>query len=388
MEAIINGDALSLSLEGELNSVNAEAVEKEILAAIKGKKFTTLFLDLSKMTYVSSAGLRVILKLKQAYGNVVLTEVPPSIYDVLQMTGFTDIMEVHKAFLRIDVTGAEVVGEGYFSTVYRIDKDTIVKVFNRTSDTAQIQRELSLAKQAFILGIPTAISYDIVKVGDKLGVRFEMLDCDSLKNLYKKHPERYEELTKKYVELLRTINTTESTSEDLPSVSHYYFHKLEKAKDLIGAKAYKKLLGMLKALPDPHTFVHGDCHFKNIMVQNGELILIDMDTLGYGNPLFELAAIYAPYCAFEEDDPGNSERFLGVPGDFCQKLFLDLLKGYLGKEDIAQDLDKVRLACYLHMVWWTLVNTPDDLVRLNGNKERLLKLLETVDDLNLSYGGK
>ena len=79
-----------------------------------------------------------------------------------------------------------MIGNGFFSTVYRIDKDTIIKVFNRVSDPEQIERELKLAKQAFILGIPTAISFDIVRVDDKLGVRFEMLDCMSLRDAREK----------------------------------------------------------------------------------------------------------------------------------------------------------------------------------------------------------
>ncbi len=386
MQAIKDGNTLILPLSGELNSVNADQVEKEINATLEKYEFEKLVLDFRDMVYVSSAGLRVILKLKQKYKNVAIVEVSLGVYDVLSMTGFTDIMEIHKALVFIDVSHAEVVGEGFFSTVYRIDKDTIVKVFNRVSDPDQIQRELNLAKQAFILGIPTAISYDIVRVGEKLGVRFEMLDCTSLKNVYREHPENYGDLTKKYVDLLHTINTTEPSDDRLPSVRSFYQEKLEAAKPHIGEEAYKRLGKLLDELPNPHTFVHGDCHFKNIMVQNDELILIDMDTLAYGNPIFELAAIYAPYCAFEEDDPGNSEVFLGMSGAFCRQLFVDLLKGYLGKQDVEEDLTKVRIVCYLHMIWWTLANTPENTVRLQGNTKRLLELLPKVENLSLNYG--
>lgn len=386
MVATLQGDTLFLPLSGELNSVNAEQVEKEILASIAGKTFARLVLDFAGLSYVSSAGLRVILKLKQKYGEVIIQEASLSVYDVLSMTGFTDIMEVHKALAVIDVTGAEIVGDGYFSTVYRVDKDTIVKVFNRTSDPNQIQRELSLAKQAFIMGIPTAISFDIVRVGEKLGVRFEMLDCDSLKNVYRDEPSRYEELTAKYITLLRTINETAPMNENLPSIREFYFEKLEAAKPHLGPEAYEKLKALLTALPDSDTFVHGDCHFKNIMVQNGELILIDMDTLSRGNPIFELAAIYAPYEAFDEDDPGNSERFFGLSNTFCVKLFEDLLRGYAQGGDFESNLLKVRVLAYLHMIWWTLANTPDDARRLNGNRDRLLELLPKVKDLNLDYG--
>ena len=117
-----------------------------------------------------------MLKLKQQYPNFSIVETSLEVYDIFSMTGFANIMNIKKGLKRVYLSGAEVVGDGYYSTVYRVDKDTIIKVFNRVSDQEQIERELKLAKEAFILGIPTAISFDIVRVDDgKLGVRFEML---------------------------------------------------------------------------------------------------------------------------------------------------------------------------------------------------------------------
>ncbi|MCR4911753.1 MAG: anti-sigma factor antagonist [Bacilli bacterium] len=366
---------LVLYFDGELNSYNADGIEKEIEDIISKNKFENLILDFSRLNYISSAGLRTILKLKQRYNSTKIVEASLEVYDVLSMTGFVNIMSVEKALKRVDVTGAEIVGEGFFSTVYRVDKDTIIKVFNRTSDTNQIQRELHLSKQAFVLGIPTAISFDIVRVGDKLGVRFEMLDCDSLKNTYINNPNRYDELTDKYVNLLKTINTTESMDNELPDSKNAWLEKLNLIKPYFEADQFNKLEKLIEGIKDRNTFVHGDCHFKNIMVQKDELILIDMDTLSHGHPIFELAAIYCPYVAFEEDDPGNVEKFLGVKYDFSTKLFNDIVTRYIGKND-EETFDKIRIVAYSHMMWWTLVNQKDNSKRFNGCKERLLKLLD------------
>ena len=216
MKCLLDKDVLTIYLEGELNSANADAREKEILADVEGKTFTRLVLDFSLLSYISSAGLRVVLKLKQKFGDVVINEASLEVYDVLSMTGFTNIMEVNKALNRISLDGAEVIGSGYFSTVYRINKDTIIKVFNRVSDSKQIERELKLSKEAFVLGIPTAISFDVVKVEDKLGVRFEMLDCESLSQAFARRPDQYNALLDKYVGLLKKINTTECLDPEIP----------------------------------------------------------------------------------------------------------------------------------------------------------------------------
>ncbi len=373
---------LTLFLEGELNSYNSERVEKEIEETIKDKEFTSLVLNFGNLHYISSAGLRIILKLKQKYNDVSIEDTSLEVYDVFQMTGFTNLMPIKKALKRVYVSGAEIVGEGFFSTVYRIDKDTIIKVFNRTSDTEQIERELRLAKEAFILGIPTAISFDIVKVDDKLGVRFEMLDCMSLKNAVLTYPDRAKEYADKYAALLKKINTTECYNPIIPDIKKFYLEKIEKIKPFLEEKYYLKAKKLIESVEDRKTFVHGDCHFKNIMVQNGELILIDMDTLSVGHPIFELAGICAPYCIFDEDDPGNSEKFFGMKHEDAVKLYNALIDRYFGKDDPVIK-DKIRLVCYIHMVWWNRVNEPENNVRLEGCRDRLYKLLDQYNDLDI-----
>ncbi len=382
MKNTLNRNVLTLYFEGEINSYNSETIENDIENVLSNVTFKTLILDFSNVNYISSAGLRIILKLKQKYDDVHIIEASLEVYDVLSMTGFTNIMDVKKVLKRVSVEGAEVIGSGFFSTVYRVDKDMIIKVFERTSDPNQIERELKLAKQAFVLGIPTAISFDVVRVGNKLGVRFEMLDCISLKNAFLQMPDKYDYLIDKYVALLKKINTTDCMDPSLPNLKDFYLEKVEVIKRFLDEEHYLKAKKLIELLPDAMTFVHGDCHFKNIMYQGDDFLLIDMDTLSRGAPIFELAAIRAPYVAFEEDDPGNSEKFLRVPPELSQKIYHDVVKKYTGKE--SQEIeDKIALVCYIHMIWWNTVNTPENKKRLEGCKSRLIALLDKYDDLDI-----
>ena len=383
MKFELHDNTLTLYLGGELNSYNADNIEKEIDNTLKDQKFDKLVLDFSKISYISSAGLRIVLKLKQKYTNVSIIETSLEVYDIFSMTGFTNIMEIKKALKHVYISGAEVVGSGYYSTVYRVDKDTIIKVFNRVSDEAQIERELTLAKEAFVLGIPTAISFDIVRVDDKLGVRFEMLDCQSLKNTFLENPDRREEFIDKYAELLKKMNTTECNSPIVPDMKQAYLVKLSKIEEFLPKDAYKKLVKMFKAIPDRKTLIHGDCHFKNIMVQRDELLLIDMDTLSVGYPIFELAALYAPYVAFNEDEPGNSLKFFGIKDEDSLALYNTLINRYFGKNDSETIRDKIKIVGYVHMVRWNRNNEPENTTRLEGCRKRLLDLLEKYDDLDI-----
>ena len=378
MKYELRNEELIISFEGELNSYNAESTEQEADGIIQKNSFNKLTFDFSELTYISSAGLRVILKFKQKYDSCNIIEACLEVYDVFEMTGFTNIMKIKKALKRIDVSNSKVIGEGFFSTVYRIDKDTIIKVFNRVSDQDQIERELRLAKQAFVLGIPTAISFDIVRVDDKLGVRFEMLDCESLRDKFRNEPEQYEVLVDRYTNLLKKINGTDVMTTILPDCKQAWLKKIEDSKEFYDEKTTAKLLELVNTIPERNTFVHGDCHFKNIMVQGDDFLLIDMDTLSKGHPMFELAAIYCTYIAFNENDPGNSERFLGVPDAFAKKLYDDIIARYYG--DDKSIYDKIRVLSYIHMVWWTKVNHGKE-AHLTGCRANLLELIKDINDL-------
>ena len=378
----LNDRTLTLFFEGELNSYNADNIEKDIENTLANQKFETLILDFARISYISSAGLRIILKLKQKYNDVSVVETSLEVYDVFNMTGFSNIMTVKKALRRVYVSGAEIVGEGYYSTVYRIDKDTIIKVFNRTNDENQIERELKMAKEAFMLGIPTAISFDIVKVDDKLGVRFEMLDCESLKNMVIAHPERMNEFLDKYAALLKQMNTTECFNPNIPDKKQEFLRKIEKIKGYLPEESYLKAKKMIENLPDRRTLIHGDCHFKNIMVQKDELLLIDMDTLSVGYPIFELAALYFAYKGFNEDEPDNSVKFFGISQKDAAALYDALINRYFGKDD-PDIKEKIRIVSHIQLLRWTTNNDPDNKVRFENVRARLIELLKKYDDLDI-----
>ena len=373
---------LTLFMEGEINSYNAENIEKEIDSVVTTQQFDQLVLDFARISYISSAGLRIILKLKQRYKDVSIVETSLEVYDIFSMTGFTNIMTVKKALRRVYVSGAQIVGEGYYSTVYRIDKDTIIKVFNRVNDENQIERELKLAKQAFMLGIPTAISFDIVKVDDKLGVRFEMLDCSSLKEACLAHPERIHEYLIQYAALLKKMNTTECLDPNIPDKKQEFLRKVEKIKQFLPEKAYEKCKKLISELPDRKTLIHGDCHFKNIMLQKNEMLLIDMDTLSVGYPIFELAALYFAYCGFNESDHENSMKFFGIKEEDARALFNGLVREYFGKND-EDIVNKIRIVAYIQLVRWNRNNEPENEKRFLIAKQNLLDLLDKYDDLDI-----
>ena len=95
IEKKINNDAVTLVVEGRLDTQTAPELEKALDEILSGTK--ELVFDMTNLEYVSSAGLRVILKAQKAMnaqGSMKLTGVNDSIMEVFDITGFLDILTI------------------------------------------------------------------------------------------------------------------------------------------------------------------------------------------------------------------------------------------------------------------------------------------------------
>ena len=95
IEKKINGEALTLIVSGRLDTQTAPELEKELDSVLADIKELTF--DFANLEYVSSAGLRVILKAQKAMntqGSMKLTGVNDSIMEVFDITGFLDILTI------------------------------------------------------------------------------------------------------------------------------------------------------------------------------------------------------------------------------------------------------------------------------------------------------
>ena len=90
-----NGSALTVTLEGRLDTTTAPALEKTLKESYDG--LSELTLDFAGLEYISSAGLRVLLsaqKIMNRQGNMKLIHVNETILEILEVTGFSDILTV------------------------------------------------------------------------------------------------------------------------------------------------------------------------------------------------------------------------------------------------------------------------------------------------------
>ena len=90
-----NGTALEVALEGRLDTVTAPELEAELKTSLQDAE--SLVFDFSKLDYISSAGLRVLLsahKIMSAKGGMKVTHVNEIVQEVFEVTGFCDILNI------------------------------------------------------------------------------------------------------------------------------------------------------------------------------------------------------------------------------------------------------------------------------------------------------
>ena len=325
---------LIISLSGVIDSSNAPQIEGEIGEIRKAYTCNSIELDCDKLKYASSAGLRVMLRLIQEVEDTILTNVRPEMYEILDMTGFTEMTEVHKAYRVISVEGCEVIGQGANGKVYRIDPDTIVKVYLNPDALPEIHRERDLARLAFVAGVPTAIPYDVVRIeGGGYGSVFELLNAKSFAKLLIDADKPLDEVARMSTDLLKLIHTKVVHSDSLPDMKAVALDWAAFLKDYLPAEQYEKLYALIATVPEDDHLMHGDYHLKNAMYQNGEYLLIDMDTLCHGHPIFELASMYNAYAGYSLVDPEITMNFLGLPAETCHAFWRRSLEFYLGTQD-------------------------------------------------------
>ncbi|MBO6014104.1 MAG: phosphotransferase [Oscillospiraceae bacterium] len=376
-------------LPQRVDSASAPDVENAIDKARTMFPDFPVVLDCSRLEYISSSGLRVILRLKKAAADTSLIEVSPEVYDILEMTGFTEMMDVRKAFRTFSTEGCEIIGQGSNGIIYRIDQETIVKAYRNPEALDEIRNEQQLARTAFILGIPTAIPYDVVRIASGgYGSVFELLDAAPLSSLLLEGKLTVEEAAERSIALLKTIHSTTVRPGSVPDMRLTALNWAAFLREYLEPDLSDKLERLLTGMPEDLHMLHGDYHIRNILMQNDELLLIDMDTICHGHPVFELASMYNDYIGYGELDPSVSPAFFGISQETATEFWnrsLHLYCGDLDASTIRSISEKAQVIGYMRIMRRSIrrIGFADETGRalIENCHRHLRELLPKIDSL-------
>ena len=385
------GDSVTLILAGRLDTATSAKASADIERALATVPvISRLTCDAGQLEYISSSGLRILLSLAKRYKDFRITEVQSLVYEVLDTTGFTKIMTVERALRQLSVEGCEVIGVGGVGTVYRLDGDTIIKVFREGTTIEEVRREITMSKEAFVMGMPTAISFDVVRVGCQYGLVYELLQADTLSACIKREPGRIDEFARKYAELFHQLHAIEVPGgSSVPCAIERERQQIRHIRRYFPQESIDLMLRIVDAIPDANRLLHLDLQTKNAMVQNGELMLIDMGEVGYGHPLLDLGHAYSAMVTLV----GDYDKIIGMPRELGQKLWSRAIDYYL--EGMPAEVVKQRKAqievvsCVRSFSWLALSDSFPEAV-INECKavfdERIARRKDYILDVCKTFG--
>ena len=350
-------DELVVSLSGRVDTTNAREVEEALMGFWRDNAAATLSIDAAGLEYISSAGLRALMRLRKEAGKLAIANVSSEVFDILEMTGFVELFDVSRALREVSVEGLEPIGQGGNGTVYRLDDDTIVKVYKPWMGLDAIQRERDFARTAFVNGVPSVIAYDVVRVGDCLGVVFELIRSDTLGHVMRDNPDKLEEYVDKYVALAKQLHSTHVPEGSFMSFQDVWRGRIPALAQWCSPEEVDVITDIIESLPSADTVVHNDLHPGNIMIQDGELLLIDMPELTTGRPIFDLVSVYRDMISAPTTEKrGHIEQSVGMPAEQileAGKLFFAKYTGITDASEMEAYFKKLGLLYAFNVVMIT-----------------------------------
>jgi uncharacterized protein (TIGR02172 family) len=374
---------LTLYPEGHIDTNNAGQFEKDAFEAIEEAQGASLVIDATNLEYISSSGLRVMMKLmKRTASRIPVVNVSPAVFEIFDVTGFTDLLDVKKALRQVSVDGLEMIGSGGYGKVYRIDDETIVKVYSPSITLDFVERERDISQKAFLMGVPTAISFDVVQVGDAYGVVYEMIDAKTTAQIIDADPSRIGEVATKSALLLKELHQiVPGPNAGLPDCKEHFIEWIDSLEEFLTEEETDALKGFIRSIPDRDTFLHGDFNAKNIMDTKGELLLIDIGDASVGHPIFDVAGLMLAYIILPNSRGGmrsdeDLRRLQGFDLDLAPKMWGAMCAAYFGltsPEEIAAITQKLMPYCLLLMGYQSVRLWGDDKDAIALRIDRVLR---------------
>lgn len=387
MKYTVENNILTIQLPERIDTAVSTQVASEI-NEICETPHEAVILDADSMKFISSSGLRVVLCLAKREKDFQIINVCNDVYNVFEMTGFLRIMHVERALRQVSIEGCPEIGRGGVGTVYRYTPETIIKVFREGTSFDTVRAEIAISKEAFVLGMPTAISFETVKVGNQYGLVHELLDAKTLAAVINDDRENAEKYGHQFGQLMRNNHDIIVNNSNIPDAYEATMKQIEHIRRYFSDEAIDILKRIYNAIPRGNRLLHCDLHPKNVMVVNGELILIDMGEVCCGNPLEDLSHSYSSMIGLV----GDYQSIIGMPEEVSHRVFNSAMQTYFGTTDsavLAHKMDQIRVASYVrNFTWLSLSDSfPEAIIDTCRQvmKERVLSHVEDIDKVLATF---
>ena len=231
----------------------------------------------------------------------------------------------------ISTEGLKQIGMGVSAEVFLYEEGKVLKLFRESVTREQVDKAYKIAKFMSEGSISCPKVYDMVRSGARYGIISEFIDAPALQiSIYNGQTTRHEAAVK-MGSLLKKVHSLKP-ADFIPPQKEMVSDIYDRLGDLLSDKTKQEFMDFLDTFPGKGTVLHGDFHENNMMIRDGELILIDMDSLCVGSPLFEFQQSFTVYRA--ENIPDDWRDKLHYSNEEAQQFIYDYLGSYFDTDDI------------------------------------------------------
>lgn len=272
--------------------------------------------------------------------------------------------------------------QGGAGSIYILNDKQVIKTYESNVTRENLEKIVSALNTLEARGIPVMKAYEVVQVDDSFGIVFEMMQELSVAKTIMQDESRFDEMAAKMAELFMRMHTTD-VSDILPDFTARVLSWIDKTEEQKGITRHcaKNMRRLVSLIPKGNTLLHCDFHEGNVKVRDGQLILIDLDELAFGNPLYDLAFHWGNHVAVSKNDE-ISTKSIGMDKELVGKIYYSELNTYFN----GRDYRKVKQQMIpLGLMFYAL--TPARMDTVYSKKkvyQRSIKVLAAVSDIYIS----
>jgi uncharacterized protein (TIGR02172 family) len=277
----------TLYITGMIDGANADKI---VSAMGKGRDY---LLDLSKADGIDFAGQRSLFHARKGGLFFSISNAPVNIAEALDSSGVSKFISVCKKPVDYDINSCEIFGGGFTAESFNnFDNDSMMKLYFDFIEQSAVEKEKRYAQTAFMVGIPTPMSGELIQVGNRKGVVFErVMNKKSMSRAIADDPEHVEKYAGQFADMCLNLHKTPCDKAIFPSTAEAYRKSVMDSK-VCDDKEKKAIIDFLGSVEDTGVCNHGDLHMGNVLLTGKDSLFIDMGDFGYGNPLFDLGMVY------------------------------------------------------------------------------------------------
>jgi aminoglycoside phosphotransferase (APT) family kinase protein len=184
------------------------------------------------------------------------------------------------------------------------------------------------------------------------------------------------EYTDQYVELAKILHSTHVPAGSFTRIQDVLHELADKLDKWCTPEEIELIHSLIDSIPEADTVTHNDLHPGNIMIHEGELVLIDMPQVTMGPPICDLVAIFRDMISAPQKSASIIEGSVGMPAEMIQKcgnLFFMKYTGITDPKELEEYYKKLGLLYAFNVVLMPGTGSEQAMARADAIMNNLLR---------------